>query len=220
VTIPHKLAVVPYLDELEPMAQKVGSVNTITNDIGKLIGATTDGPGTLRAFARAGIELSGKRVLFLGAGGAVRAVAFAMADQARVDRVTLLGRTRAKVAALATDLGSKTACPIETGDLAADLTVALAQHDVIINGTPIGMAPADARETPVPAKLLRPNHIVFDMVYKPHETRLLRDARAAGCRVIYGIEMLIEQAALQFERWTGRDAPIEAMRTAAMRSMP
>lgn len=218
VTIPHKLAVIPHLDELEPMAGKVGSVNTITNDNGRLIGTTTDGPGALRAFARAGIDLAGKRVLFLGAGGAVRAVAFAMTDQSNLDCMTLLGRSRAKVEALAADLRSKTSCSINTGDIGSELDAEMADHDVIVNGTPIGMATAGAGESPVPAQLLRPDHVVFDMVYKPHETRLIRKANAAGCRVVYGIEMLIGQAALQFERWTGHGAPIDVMRAAVNRA--
>ncbi|MEK7795627.1 MAG: shikimate dehydrogenase [Candidatus Hydrogenedentota bacterium] len=216
VTIPHKLAVIPHLDELDPMAARVGSVNTITNDNGRLIGATTDGPGALRAFAREGIDLAGKRVLFLGAGGAVRAVACAVADTPGVERVTLLARDPAKADALATILGRATGRVIEPGSLASDLAKALMSHDVIVNGTPVGMTPKSVQQSPIPSQLLRPDHVVFDMVYKPNETRLIREAKAAGCQVVYGIEMLIEQAALQFKRWTGLDAPIEIMRAAAM----
>ncbi len=212
VTIPHKLAVMEHLDELEPMAEKVGSVNTITNDGGRLIGSTTDGPGAVRAFDDAGVSLVGKRVLFLGAGGAVRAVAFAVAELCSPAGVTILGRNPERVAPLVEDLRAKTSCTFETGDLSGEIEEAMACHDVIIHGTPVGMEPERSGETCVPAETLQPEHVVFDMVYTPGETRLIADARAAGCTVVYGIEMLLNQAALQFEGWTGEAAPLAAMR--------
>ncbi len=215
VTIPHKQAVIEHLDEIDPLAAKVGSVNTITRERGRLIGSTTDGLGTLRAFADAGVVLAGKRILFLGAGGAVRAVAFAMADEARAASITLLGRSRAKVQALADDLAVKTPARVATGTVGEDIRAAMATHDVIVQGTPLGMAPEFIGQTCVPAESLRPDHVVFDMVYRPGRTRLVEDAEAAGCTVVPGIEMLIQQAGLQFETWTGRQAPIAAMRAAA-----
>ena len=214
VTIPHKLAVIEHLDAVEPLAAKVGSVNTITHDRGKLIGSTTDGPGTLRAFDEADVSLAGKNVLFLGAGGAVRAVAFAAADLGGANRITILGRTPGKVDGLVGDLRSKTACDIRGGDMVQDLHEVIEAHEVIIQGTPIGMTPEFEGQTCVPADALRPDHVVFDMVYRPSRTRLIEDAEAAGCTVVYGIEMLLHQAALQFERWTGADAPLDAMRAA------
>lgn len=213
VTIPHKRAVMPHLDAVEPMAERVGSVNTITNENGRLIGATTDGPGALKAFADAGIGLEGRNVLFLGNGGAVRAVAFAVAEFAKAARVTILGRDRARAAELARDLRNAGYGTIETGTIAADLGPAMETHDVIIQGTPVGMHPHGDKSL-IPAELLQPRHVVFDMVYQPHETRLIRDARNAGSSVIHGIEMLINQAALQFERWTGQPPPAGSMRSA------
>lgn len=213
VTIPHKLAVMEHLDEIEPMAQYVGSVNTVTNEGGRLVGATTDGPGTLRAFADAGVSLAGRRVLFLGAGGAVRAVAFAVAMDGACEGITILGRTPGKVRALVDDVAVKTGRPVDAGDLEGDLADAMASHDVIVQGTPIGMYPhGDA--TCVPRHLFRREQVAFDMVYRPHRTRFIRDAESAGCRVIHGIDMLINQAVLQFERWTGVTCPREAMRDA------
>lgn len=215
VTIPHKRTVMAHLDEIDPMAAHVGSVNTITNDNGRLVGSTTDGPGALRAFEEAGTTLTGKRVLFLGTGGATRAVAFAAAEMGGASAVTILGRTAANVDSLVDDLRAKTDCAVAGGALDASLPRRLAEHDVIVNGTPLGMQP-DVETTPVPHGGLEARHWVFDMVYRPHRTRLIRDAEAAGCGIVFGIEMLIHQAALQFERWTGTPCPAEAMRTAAM----
>ncbi|MCH8203574.1 MAG: shikimate dehydrogenase [Candidatus Hydrogenedentes bacterium] len=212
VTIPHKLAVMEYLDELEPMAEKVGSVNTVTKEGGRLIGSTTDGPGAIRAFDEAGISLVGRRVLFLGAGGAVRAVAFAVAELCSPGGVTILGRNPERVGALVEDLRATASGTFEPGDLSGDIEKAMSCHDVIIQGTPVGMAPEGAGETCVPRETLRPEQVVFDMVYTPRRTRLIADAEAVGCTVVYGIEMLLNQAALQFERWTGKSAPLAAMR--------
>ena len=213
VTIPHKRAVMAHLDEIEPMARHVGSVNTITNEGGRLIGATTDGPGTLRVFEEAGIDLTDKRVLFLGAGGAVRAVAFAVAEMTKAAHITLLGRAPRKVDDLTKDLRAKTQASVSAGHMTEDLESAMASHDVIIQGTPVGMFPLTS-ETCVPKEMFRPSHVVFDMVYRPYKTRLLREAEEVGCAIIPGIEMLIHQAVLQFERWTGAEAPVEVMRQA------
>ncbi len=217
VTIPHKLAVMEHLDEIDPMAQRVGSVNTIVKEGGRLIGSTTDGPGTLRAFADAGVSLEGKRVLFLGAGGAVRAVAFAMVELAGVASLTILGRTASRVESLADDLRVHSHVEIGTGPLSEGLAQTVAEHDVIINGTPTGMYPSSIDETLVTAEMLRPDQVVFDMVYRPLRTRLLQEAQQAGCRTIEGIEMLLNQAVLQFELWTGVTAPYAAMRQAVVR---
>ena len=218
VTIPHKQTVMPHLDAIEPMARRVGSVNTVTNDGGRLVGSTTDGPGTLRAFADAGVALAGRRVLFLGSGGAVRAVAFAFGELAQVSRITVLGRTQANVEALAKDLRAAVTAEVRAGSLAADLEAALAEHDVIVQGTPVGMAP-DTEASCVPADALRSDHVVFDMVYRPLKTRLLRDAEAPGCVVIPGVDMLVNQAVLQFETWTGVPAPRDVMREALLAAL-
>jgi len=140
------------------------------------------------------------------------AVAFAFADEGGVAGITLLGRTPANVSALADDLTAKTDCSIETGSLTDDLEAALASHDVIVQGTPVGMAPERDGESPVPAAWLRPEHVVFDMVYKPLRTQLIQDAEATVCNVILGTEMLLHQATLQYECWTGEEAPADAMR--------
>ena len=218
VTIPHKIEVMRHLDEIEPMAQHVGSVNTVTNENGRLVGSTTDGPGTLRAFIDAKVDLNGKKVLFVGSGGAVRAVAFAIAELTHADHVTILGRTPERVAKLVNDLRVASGKSVDAGGLDTDLAEAMRTHDVVIQGTPVGMHPHEDA-SPVPAHWLRDCQVVFDMVYRPHKTMLLRDAEAAGCKTIVGIEMLINQAVLQFERWTGVEAPYAAMRDAALKAL-
>jgi len=220
VTIPHKLAVMEHMDELTPTAQKVGSVNTITNDNGKLIGHSTDGLGTLRAFEEADVDLTGKKVLILGAGGAVRSVAFALADEAEVGGITILARTPSKAEPLVNDLSKVTSCEsVNFGHIEDDLKNALADHEIIIQGTPLGMAPEREGQTPIPKELLTSDHVVFDMVYKPLETQLLLDAKEVGAKIIYGTEMLLNQATLQYELWTGQTAPVETMRQSLLDSV-
>jgi len=219
VTIPHKAAVMPFLDEIDPMARFVGSVNTVTNEQGRLVGSTTDGPGTLRAFREAGVSLAGQRVLFLGSGGAVRAVAFAIALDKSAAAITILGRTPERVDLLARDLREKTGTPVETGALTNDLAKAMETHDILIQGTPTGMYPDSIGQSLVPEALLKPHHVVFDMVYRPLETRLVREAKQTGCRVVLGSEMLLNQAVLQFELWTGLPAPLNDMRRALVSAL-
>lgn len=212
VTIPHKVAALPHVDEVEPMARRVGCINTVTNENGHLVGSITDGLGVLRAFAAAGVDLAGKRVLFTGSGGAVRAVAFALMEEAGPAAITVLGRAPGRLESLLEDLRAPGTVSIQGGTIAEDLAGAVPRHDVVMQGTPVGMYPHSEGDTCVPAFLLEPRHVVFDMVYRPMKTRLLREAEAVGCMVIPGHEMLVNQAVLQFERWTGVPAPVEVMR--------
>ena len=214
VTIPHKMAVMEYLDEIGPMARHVGCVNTITNEDGRLVGSITDGAGTLRAFEEAGVSLNGKQVLFIGSGGAVRAVAFAMAEMANPSVITILGRTKSRVDVLVGDLRENTPTAIRDGHLPTDLDRAMAEHEIIIQGTPVGMYAHGAGESCIPKGSLQPDHVVFDMVYRPLKTQLIQDAEKRGCKTILGLEMLVNQAVLQFETWTGVPAPRTVMREA------
>lgn len=220
VTIPHKERIIECLDEVEPLAREVGSVNTVTNEGGRLIGSTTDGPGTLRAFGDAGVSLKGERVVFMGTGGAVRAVAFAMAAEAGVSEIHILGRTPANVDRLVLDLKAHhDDVPIVGGSLATDLEAAVTAGKILVNGTPLGMFPEAVNETVLPAAWLQQHHVVFDMVYRPKRTRLILEAEEKGCTVILGLEMLLNQAVLQFERWTGVPAPQAAMRAALVAAL-
>ncbi len=215
VTIPHKIEALKLLDAVDPMAEMVGCVNTVTRtEEGLLEGMVTDGTGTLRAFREAGVDLAGKRILFIGSGGAARAVAFAMAESCAPSRITILGRTGARVASLVDDLRRGTGADVGGGALPDELPEGLMAHDVIVHATPVGMYGHDEGRSCVPWDLLRPEHVVFDMVYRPRETKLLQDAKSLGCVIIPGMEMLLHQAVLQFERWTGLDAPVPVMRAA------
>ena len=219
VTIPHKRAVMDYLDEIIPMARHVGSVNTITQKGGRLIGSTTDGLGALRAFEEAGISLKGRHVLFVGTGGAARSVAFAMAEPGQAASITILGRTPERVSELVNDLRGHSNAVINGGNLDRDLVAGMQERDVIIQATPVGMFPETVGQTVVPGDLFRPEQVAFDMVYRPVQTRFLQDAQQAGCRVVPGTEMLLYQAALQFETWTGVGAPIPVMRNALLKAL-
>lgn len=212
VTIPHKVAIVPYLDQIDPTAKEIGSVNTILVQDHKLSGYNTDADGALRALREAGVQLANQRVLMLGSGGAARAIAFALAMKAQIEGLTILGIDDRERQALVQDLRTRTKLWVEEGPLTHEtLQRGIKDAALLIHCTPIGMHPK-TEETCVPAALLSRHLTVMDIVYNPLETRLLRDARAAGCRTIPGIEMFLYQAVAQFELWTGRSAPAEVMR--------
>ena len=213
VTIPHKVAVLPFLDDIESTARHIGAVNTIVSQNGKLLGTNTDATGALRALKEGSAPLSGEPVVLLGSGGAARAIAFALAAEAGVRRINLLGIDDQERRGLASDLMRKTA--VQVTDALLDeqsLKTALAEAKVLIHCTPIGMAPKTGMSC-VPTHLLHSGLTIMDIVYNPRDTKLLADARAAGCRTISGLEMFLYQAAGQFERWTGEPAPTHVMRT-------
>lgn len=216
VTIPHKIEIMEYLDEVDDIDRSIGSINTVINDNGKLVGFGTDGPGALKAIVDAGVTTEGATVLMIGAGGAARAIAFTLARQAGLRRLVLLDINEAMLGGLTADLSRGTTVTVE-GELMTEAALArrVGEADIVVNCTPVGMHPREDA-TVVPDGLLRPEQVVFDVVYTPLETRLLREARARGCTVISGVEMFINQAVLQFERFTGSPAPVEVMRTVVM----
>ncbi len=214
VTIPHKVAVMDVLDEVDPVARDIGAVNTVVRREGTLLGSNTDCPAAMSALANAlggrqGTEspLAGKRVVLLGAGGAARAVAYGLTRAGA--QVTILNRTVAKAEALAKELAA------ECGGLdeLADVTC-----DVLINTTSVGMHPR-VEESIVPAQALRPGMVVFDAVYNPMKTRLLAEAEQARCVTVSGVDWFVEQAALQFETWTEQPAPRELMRRVVVENL-
>jgi shikimate dehydrogenase len=216
VTIPHKIEAMQYVDEVEEADRIIGSINTIIKEAGRLIGSGTDGPGALKALVDAGVTLDGKTVLMLGCGGAARAIAFTLALKAALGELLLLDVNEAMLRGLAADLEAHTGARITAAPLTEDsLAAAMAKADVVIHCTPVGMHPQEDA-TLVPAALFRGGQTVFDIVYNPLETKLLAEARARGLRVISGVEMFINQAALQFEKFTGRPAPVEVMRRVVM----
>ena len=216
VTIPHKIEAMGCVDEIAEVDRSIGSINTIINDNGRLIGLGTDGPGALKALTDAGVELAEKHVLMLGAGGAARAIAFTLARSTRLCTLTLLDINEEMLRGLAADLRGGTAAGIEAEPLTDEALARAMEHaDVIINCTPIGMHPKE-NVSLVPVGLFRPGQSVFDIVYTPLETRLLADARSHGLTVISGVEMFINQAVLQFRHFTGIDPPVEVMRRVVM----
>ena len=214
VTMPHKSTVLNYLDRTDLSAQIVNSVNTVLNKESKLFGFNTDGVGALKALRENGVELKGRKVLLLGAGGAARAIAYAMAKES--DELAVLNRTVKQAQALAKLLEKTANKKIGTGALSPrEIQQNLQDSDILINATSIGMKPK-ADESLVAPKLLRPDLAVMDIVYSPIETKLAKDAKAAGAKVVSGVEMLIYQGAASFEIWTGKSAPVEVMRQAAL----
>ncbi len=205
VTVPHKVAVMPYLDAVSPEAQAIGAVNTIVNEAGRLIGHNTDAPGFARALEAAGVTARGMWAVVLGAGGAARAVVYALVQAGA--RVRVANRTFARAAALAEAFGAE-AVPFEGPAFAQAVRAA----DLLVNATSVGLN--DPNASPIPEGVW-PRVAVVDIVYNPLETRLLREARAAGLVAVDGLGMLVWQGALAFELWTGRKAPVAAMRAAA-----
>jgi shikimate dehydrogenase len=199
-TIPHKVAVIPFLDEVDPIARRIGAVNTVVNSEGKLTGYNTDYLGIRRPLL-AKTSLKNKRVAILGAGGAARAAAAAVAGGG--NDITVFNRSSERAAGLAR------AFPVKTANL--DQMKDLSNFDIIVNTTPVGMG---EEKSIVPDGIFRKGQIVFDTVYKPHKTLLLRDALNNNAEVIYGIEMLLHQGMAQFELYTERPAPGKAMRAA------
>lgn len=208
VTIPHKEALLDELDEVEELALRIGAVNTIyRGEEGQTIGANTDAPAAVDCVVDAVGDLHDRTVLILGAGGVARAIAFAL--HAAGARIVIANRTRARAEDLAAAVGP--------GCRALDLEEAReVPYHVIVNGTSVGM-----REdlSPWPAEAHRPDATAFDTVYTPLETRFLREAQDAGCRPICGLSMFIGQAAGQYQRWTGREAPEPLMQRVALEAL-
>lgn len=211
VTVPHKQAVMPHLDEIAEAAQAIGAVNTLVARRGRLIGHNTDAAGFLAALREAGFKPAGKRALVLGAGGAARAVIYALTQTGcavaihnrTVQRAGELIRALAVPAWLVPDLAE----------------IEPAAFDLLVNATPLGMTP-HVDISPWPEALPLPARwAVYDLIYNPAETRLLARARAAGATAISGLGMLVHQGALAFELWTGQSPPVEVMRVAAQNAL-
>ncbi|MCW4006866.1 MAG: shikimate dehydrogenase [Candidatus Bathyarchaeota archaeon] len=213
VTMPHKNAVIPCLDEVDATAEFLGSVNTIRNEAGRLKGFSTDGEGAKRALLENGVELDGKKVVLLGGGGATKAIAYELAKV--VDQLVVLNRTAQKAQAIAQNITNASGKQITANSLTnSSIKTALQDAHILINATSIGMHP-NPNQTPVPPEILRSDLAVMDIVYNPVETQLAKAAKAAGAKVVSGVEMLLYQGAAAFEIWTGKTAPVEVMRQAA-----
>ncbi len=217
VTVPHKEAVLEFLDEVEPGARAIGAVNCITKRDGRLVGHNTDKAGFVESLRNAGFEPSLRRVLVLGVGGSARAVCVGLIE-AGAANITLAGRRPEAVASLAAHLRSThpEASIDEVGMEHGVLGVATAAADLVVNTTPVGMHGTGSEdESPLPAAYLCQGLWVCDLVYRPPQPRLLQDADAAGAHTLGGLEMLVLQAVESVRLWTGREPPVDIMRNAA-----
>lgn len=220
VTVPHKEAVMPFLDDIDDWATEAGAVNTIVNRNGRLSGYNTDGYGFLRALRESGgFDPSGQRALILGAGGSARGVVQALL-RANITHLSIANRTLARAAALA-QLASEWATPAIAFALDdPGLTSAVADANLIVNCTSLGMRHGpDETASPLAGQRIPPHLLVYDLVYNPMRTPLLRQAENAGAATLGGIAMLVYQGAASFEHWFNRPAPVGIMMDAATAAM-
>jgi len=216
VTMPHKNAVISHLDAVDSTAKYIGAVNTVLNNQGKLIGYNTDGRGAMIALQENGVYPAEKKMVLLGAGGAAKAIAYQAAQD--VEELVILNRTPEKAKKLAEALKSFGA-KVKGGTLSSEvLKQELPTTDILVNATSAGMHP-DVDSSPVPSDLLHSNLSVMDIIYNPLATRLLKEAKSVGAKVVSGIEMLLYQGAVAFEIWTNCPAPVEVMREAALNEL-
>ncbi len=212
VTIPHKVEAMAGVDEVDETARVIGCINTVVNDRGKLLGYNSDGLGALGALRDADADPEGRRTLLLGSGGAARAIAVTLSREAPPEQMTILGIDRDELEQLAADVRDKGKTSVATAELhEKSIKAAVADADILLHCSPIGMHPREGRSLVAP-ELLRSDLAVFDAVYNPRRTKLIQDAERAGCRTILGLEMFLGQAFVQFELWTGEKAPREVMR--------
>ena len=216
VTIPHKIQAMKYVDEITAADRSIGSINTVIKEKGKLVGLGTDGPGALKAMGDAGVKIDGKNILMLGSGGAARAISFTLALNTKPGQLTILDIDEGMLKQLTTDLKAGTDALITSGLLTqTSLAQAMEHADIILHCTPVGMHP-NTNASLIPDRFFRSGQVVFDIVYTPFETKLIADAKSRGLQVIYGVEMFINQAVLQFERFSGVNAPVDVMRGVVM----
>jgi len=206
-TIPHKVEVLKYLDWVDEKAKKIGAVNTVVKKNGLLCGYNTDWLGAVIPLEKI-TSLKGKKVLVVGAGGAARAIVYGLKEKEAV--VYILNRTLEKAKNLAKEFKAKV--------LTFNQQKEVSNFDIIINATSVGMEPL-VNETPINPSFLKKNQIVFDVVYNPKETKLLKEAKKKGAKIIYGFEMLLYQGVAQFEIYTGKKPPIDVMRKVLMEKL-
>lgn len=219
VTIPHKVEVVSCVDEISEADAGIGSINTVINEGGRLRGLGSDGPGARQALLDQGIRPEGNRVVIIGSGGAARAIAFDLAFNAPPEKLTLMGVIEDELSRLVRDIADKTGIAIEGVPVSdASLSRVIGNSGLLINASPVGMYPK-VDQSVIPPALLHPDLAVMDIVYNPLHTKLLTDAENKGLVTVSGLEMFVNQAVIQFESWTGRQAPKAAMREVVLQRL-
>lgn len=214
VTIPHKSAIMPFLDEIDPLAEAIGAVNTVVNKDGKFIGYNTDGSGYFEGIKQVVSDVQGKTVLLVGAGGAAKAIYYTMAN-AGVKRIDIANRTRQSAESLIAN------CPYKTCSEVLEITEEkqdFSTYDIIIQTTSVGMHPK-VNETPIHFHRLKDGALVSDIIYTPLETRFLYNARQLGAATQNGIPMFVYQGALAFEKWTGIFPDADRMEAVVLRQL-
>ncbi len=211
VTLPFKQKIMKYLDEIDPMAKKIGAINAIKNDEGYLTGKNTDADGGLNALRNEGFKIKGKNILLLGAGGAARALSIKMAEN--VNKIVIVNRTLKRAINLSQTIRKYFGINSEAKQLNKNiLSEECKKADIIINTTPIGMYP-NVDESPIPPECLHEDLIVYDIVYNPIETKLIIDANQKGCKTLGGLDMLVNQGAIAFEWWTNKKPNTSLMKS-------
>lgn len=220
VTVPHKQAVMEYLDEVDSLARRIGAVNTIINRDGSLLGTNTDAEGFITSLKIHGdVDPAGLEAVLVGAGGAARAAAHALTD-AGVSSLTIANRTPERAQALANEVADQGVPTRAIGLSNSDYAYVCARADLLINSTSVGMLHGPAEDVlPVPDGAISSGCVVYDMVYNPPDTPLLRVAENAGAKAVGGLSMLVYQGAAAWSRWTGREAPVDVMFKAARQAL-
>lgn len=215
VTIPHKISVMEFLYEIDEVASLIGAVNTI--DFKNMKGYNTDGIGAVKAIEEV-TSIKGKNVVIAGAGGASRAISFYIAKYG-ADTMTILNRNPLKAQNLASDVSNSGLIGEVKSDSISEINTYLADADILIDTTPVGMHPNVDDEPIATSQNMHEDLVVFDAVYNPNETVLLKEAIKAGAKPVYGIKMLLYQGAESFKIWTGRDAPVDEMEMALRKTL-
>ena len=216
VTVPHKQAVMAHLDEVDDLAKRIGAVNTILNRDGRLLGTNTDAEGFIKSLKVHGdTDPAGLDAVLVGAGGAARAAAHALAD-AGVGTLIIANRTLDRAKSLAEEIAGQGVEARAIGLTDPEYAMTCGEADLLINSTSVGMLHGPAEDaSPVPEDAISSGTVVYDMVYNPPDTPLLEAAESAGARVVGGLPMLVYQGAAAWSRWTGKDAPVDVMFRAA-----
>ncbi|PLR93790.1 shikimate dehydrogenase [Bacillus sp. T33-2] len=214
VTIPHKTAIIPLLDRLDPLAAAIGAVNTVVNEEGEYVGYNTDGPGFVHGLKTAFPTFQNEKILIIGAGGAARAIYFSLA-QAGVTEIDICNRTPGNAANIVNQ------CPYASNSNILDTHSAqenMEQYGIIVQTTSVGMTP-DTSAQPLSLEKLNRGSLVCDIIYNPLETQLLNDAASKGGSVQNGLDMFVLQGALAFEKWTGIFPDVDRMRGIVLKQL-